>query len=661
MNAFGGVFFLDGRTPREGDALTMVQRAVKWRPDQKGSWQGRSFAAAQLVRFNTPQSQQERALHKSAESGHVIFCDARLDNREELALKLGLSVWISLSDDELILRAYEKWDERCVQHLLGDFVFVIWDERSQTLFAARDPMGQRIFYFHHEQGRSFSFCTNVAGLLVLPHVPRSLNERKLADYLVYISPDPTQTFYQGIFRLQAGHTLKVSPNGLVFDRYWAMDLERQIRLKSDAEYLEQFNHIFAESVRCRLRSAYDVGAHLSGGLDSSSVCALAAPMLKEEGKTLFAHGSVPCSIPGAPSRKNWTYDDSALMEAVRDRVGNIELALLKDRHEISPLFELDTYFDHADTPILNPCSRAWTESIFRRARDANIRTMLTGAMGNATVSWRGESSPSFMSFPRHFLRSFYHSSRGWLREKFGLNPSWSWYSSIQQSYARAMDIPARHRKHFSHGLKGRKTQAWMLFSGPVLDAAAAYNTQRAIFGVEYRDPTHDQRLVEFCLALPEDQFSRAGQQRLLVRRAMRDKLPESVCWRQGRGEQGVGWFNQLSASKGELVKRVHAFADSPALARCLNLKMLSDMAQNWPRSSASSTKEYRYIFLRNCVSGLFVQHIEGSQFVNAEPDLSTPGKQQEWVAPLLTDILDINRESENGAGPGGDLALLADS
>ncbi|MBK8151334.1 MAG: hypothetical protein IPK58_24840 [Acidobacteria bacterium] len=85
----------------------------------------------------------------------------------------------------------------------------------------------------------------------------------------------SRTFYRGINRLPSASSLALGRNGAKLTTYWTLDPEREIRLKSDAEYSEQFRAHFYESVRCRLRSAFPVGAMLSGGLDSSSIACAA--------------------------------------------------------------------------------------------------------------------------------------------------------------------------------------------------------------------------------------------------------------------------------------------------------------------------------------------------------------------------------------------------
>ena len=113
-----------------------------------------------------------------------MAADCRLDNRDELASLLEIDPSDTLPDTHFLLRAYRKWDERCVDHLLGDFSFVIWNSRKKELFCARDHLGVRPF-FYYKNSEMFAFGSAIQAILSLPRVPVELNEARLADFLVW--------------------------------------------------------------------------------------------------------------------------------------------------------------------------------------------------------------------------------------------------------------------------------------------------------------------------------------------------------------------------------------------------------------------------------------------------------------------------------------------
>ena len=132
----------------------------------------------------------------------------------------------------------------------------------------------------------FAFGSEIKALLCMQDIQRRLNEDKVGDYLASHFLDKVNNFYQDILRLPPASCLTLNRKGLQIRSYWSLDPERELCLGSDEEYAEALQEIFAESVRCRLRSAYPVGSHLSGGLDSSSVTCMAKKILEKQNRSL---------------------------------------------------------------------------------------------------------------------------------------------------------------------------------------------------------------------------------------------------------------------------------------------------------------------------------------------------------------------------------------
>ncbi len=127
-------------------------------------------------------------------AGLIITADARIDNRKELSEELDIENIEEVSDSYFILKSYEKWGEKCPEHLLGDFAFAIWDEKEEKLFCARDHMGIKPFYYYLNDD-IFVFGTEIKALFDVPNVPYQLNKIKVALYLMDIE-DNKLTFYR---------------------------------------------------------------------------------------------------------------------------------------------------------------------------------------------------------------------------------------------------------------------------------------------------------------------------------------------------------------------------------------------------------------------------------------------------------------------------------
>ena len=191
-----------------------------------------------------------------------------------------------MGDAEIVLTAYLEWGEACVERLLGDFAFAIWDPRRQRLFCARDHMGMRQLIYHHSPGRFFAFATDPRAILVLPQTPYRINEARIADYLVeeLEGIDKTSTFFEEVFRLPPAHSMSVGIDTFSVRRYWTLGPEPTLRGGSKQSYAEAFLETFTEAVRCRLRTVGPVGSTLSGGLDSGSIVAVGSQLLAAEGR-----------------------------------------------------------------------------------------------------------------------------------------------------------------------------------------------------------------------------------------------------------------------------------------------------------------------------------------------------------------------------------------
>jgi asparagine synthase (glutamine-hydrolysing) len=178
------------------------------------------------------------------------------------------------SDTEVILAAYQKWGEACLERFFGMFAFVIWDKQEQKLFAARDRLGIKPFYYFHD-GEKFMFGSEIRALLATGLIEKKLNPHGLQDYLTYQTVHAPQTLVKDIFQLKPGEyaTLK---NGKLRKKIWwkLTPASRQPEPGSYEEVKKEVRELLLRAVERRLVSDVPLGAFLSGGIDSSAVVAL---------------------------------------------------------------------------------------------------------------------------------------------------------------------------------------------------------------------------------------------------------------------------------------------------------------------------------------------------------------------------------------------------
>ncbi|MBS4052672.1 MAG: hypothetical protein KGZ69_15950, partial [Methylomonas sp.] len=150
----------------------------------------------------------------------VLIHDGRLDNRDEIASALGISLRGEVADGRLLLAALETWGTAALPRLIGDFALALWDTLNRRLILARDQLGRRTLYYH--QGDGFvAFATHYRALLALPGVPRAVDELGMADFLILNVRHPVETIYRGVRRVPAATIAHFDAGGPRFERYWS--------------------------------------------------------------------------------------------------------------------------------------------------------------------------------------------------------------------------------------------------------------------------------------------------------------------------------------------------------------------------------------------------------------------------------------------------------
>lgn len=378
MSGIAGIFYPEGRPVERNTLRRMVDRMAHRGPDGIHVWHEGCIGLGHCMLHATPESLHEQLPFRSDRSGCVITADARIDNRDELfsALRLRRTVGRIIPDSTLILRAYEKWGADCVDHLVGDFTFAIWDQRNHTLFLARDHFGIRQLYYHHAPGRHLAFATEIKALLALPFVPEAVNEKVLADHLTLELLDHERTIFEGIHRVLPAHTVRVSRDGCRNARYWEPEASEQITGWEDEQYAERFLELFKEAVRCRLRSAGPVGAELSGGLDSSFVTCVAHEILEEDKEgPLHTFSTVYDTLEEC--------DERDYIRAITPRKGiKPHYCSVEEQGTMSLLDEIFEYLD--DGRVSGNHYLNWITA--REAGRSGVQVLLTGQDGDTTVA-----------------------------------------------------------------------------------------------------------------------------------------------------------------------------------------------------------------------------------------------------------------------------------
>jgi len=431
-------------------------------------------------------------------------------------------------------------------------------------------------------------------------------------------------------------------------------MKRDVRFSRDSEYIEAFNDLLERAVSNNLRSSSQVGIMMSGGLDSTTIAAVAADQLQRDGKRLHAFTEVPSREFHGAVMKGRYADETPFVRAMASKYSNLDLKLISTDGGFY-LDDIDGFFDAAEGLFPNASNRVWMEAIMRQASAEKTNVVLMAAAGNNTISWSGRGLLAQL-IQRWRLRRALGEARAMARRQgslsalralassaFSLLPDWAWvplravwtrnaaphqpwlkYSPARREFIRSQRAEARGRHRGGNPLPrvGSETRSLrydtFLFADIVNDIERSSESR---YRAQVRDPTFDLRLVEFCLSLPEEQYFRDGMSRRLIRTAMADRLPREVLDNPLRGLQAADWFDRLASARGRLNDDLARFERSELIRDVLDLKRLRRLLKGMSQAGKESEvtfRNYRYTFERGITTGRFLLWFESG--VRPVPD-----------------------------------------
>lgn len=608
MSAIAGIVYGDGEAPSPEDSRKLMNALEVYPSDETGIWQDDHVFLGCRAQWITPESRYERLPFCDKEKCLVIASDSIIDNREELfeRLQIRRDLRDRMTDAELILEAYSRWEENAPQHLIGDFAFAIWDQRKRRLFAARDLLGSRTLYYRRD-GSRFAFCTAMRPLVALPGSAKEVNESWLAEFLaipiILDSVDVRSTVYRGVEQIPPAHSLTLEKGKLAINQYGTLtEPNRKLRLRSNQAYEEAFREVFRQAVASKLRTFRQVGASLSGGLDSGVVAAFSAESLRRERKTLKAFSFVPPADFTDWTPKRMMADESPSIRALVSHVGNITENYL-DFPGRSSLDEVDDLLGLMEAPYKFFENSIWIKGILERAASSEVGVLLTGARGNYSVSW-GPASDYYARLLRkwRWVRLYremkqYGKRMGIARSRLLPFIAKTAYPGLAGRFAAsAKQTPAprliapdlARRTNVFEKLRNRDVGLAefpfdefasradqfenLAFSNHQGTSITKFSLRYAIWE---RDPTSDSRVIRFCLSLPIEQYVQDGMDRSLVRRSTEGLLPDSIRLNQrARGVQGADWIHRMIPSWERFANELRQLCLIPAVSHYLNVKQI---------------------------------------------------------------------------------------
>jgi asparagine synthase (glutamine-hydrolysing) len=572
-------------------AAVMVHRG----PDGKGVWHdadvGLSFRRLAVIDLDERSSQP---MHLG--ELHLVF-NGEIYNYVELRNELRAigHGFVTEGDAEVLLHAWAEWGERALDRLNGMFAFAIWDSRRRELHFAVDRFAEKPLFFHSSRDR-LMFGSEVAAMRAADPTVGVPDPDATGRFLALgTMPELPETFFSDVRRLAPSHLARWTPDGrLTVRRYWEPKI---VDVPTDGTAAaRELRRLLTDSIRLRLRSDVPVGTSLSGGIDSSTVVAIASTIAGDHRRHAFT-----ATFPGF-ERDEWSYADAVASDA-----------RVTAHHAVRP--EMEELFEDLPSLVASQEEPFGSTSIYaqwrvmRAAREAGVVVLLDGQGADELFAgYLGCEGWAIRTLgPRAAATSVLRNRRlagpVVLAYSDGRAPrSIARWHQLRQASPYVPRELALSSADYVASQPGREpgesplrrellTQAFRL-SLPQLCRFA--DRDGMAFSVEVRLPFLDPRIAEFALSLPADLVWRRGVTKWVLRHAVRDVVPASVLARRdkiGYETPEHKWFGsaagrtriadilldagtpQLLTSEVERDLASGTWRDTPAIWRAVNVHL----------------------------------------------------------------------------------------
>lgn len=502
----------------------------------------------------------------------AVALDGQLHERADLAAALRMP---RHADPELIAAAWRQWRGEAPAHLLGDYAFALLDAEADQALLVRDHIGTRPLHWHWD-GTRLSFATFLPALLALLKAPPGPDEETVAAFLRWPTALDDRTFFAGVHALEPGCALTVDAAGPRVTRWWRPEEARAVRYRDRRDYAQAFRELTERAIADRTPEDVAIGAHLSGGIDSTLVALAAQEALAATGRGLT--GAYSWSPPVSETDPEMEHDERARIDEICAAAGLAPRYSTKTgpglRAVQARAFELEGLADVSDEfPVLT------------QAEADGARLLLSGWGGDEAVSAHAHGVPAALlkrgrartalGMVRRVNRGFRPLARSgrllWRNTLLPLLPDVLYnrmpyyadhYGPGCHISPRLAALPLDTRAFRRYRITGEPAadMAIHLSMGHIGERMATWAAWSAPHGIEYRYPLTDRRLLEFVLGVPPEILWGDGRPRYLARAALAGRTTGRVgksdpanerqrlrafrdCWRLLATEAADGAFD----------------------------------------------------------------------------------------------------------------------
>jgi len=502
---------------------------------------------------------------------HIVF-NGEIFNYLELRSVLEKEgyVFLTKSDTEVLLHAYHHWKQECLNYLNGMFAFIIYDQKEQKVFCARDRFGIKPLYFTQPTQESWMMVSEIKQILSLPNYRPKANLERVKEYLSWRLGDHTdETFYREIFQLPAGCAMEidlkassVNLRSLHYEWYGIKQLQSlPYNQQSIIENSQTFKEQLTEAIHLRMRSDVSIATALSGGLDSSSL----ALLMHQEG---YPQSTFTCCVDEAK------YDESHYAKHVHKHLNGSYTPVYVRPTE---LFEaLGRVVWAHDEPCMGNAVLMESE-LFRQMHQQGVRVGISGQGADEVFGGYQQYLPYAKNALKEGARGLLQFMKRQMRHRTITDMSKMLVHTFLKPqlyperfydiYREAYDPKNPHNTYADKmGLdilhSVRDYHIYMLKANSLPAILHATDRQSMAHSIEARVPFLDYRFVEFALSIPHLQLHHKGWDKGILRESLKGILPPKIAQRRdkkGFSNAQLEWANgTLRAQFHERLQRIGA-------------------------------------------------------------------------------------------------------
>lgn len=516
----------------------------------------------------------------------------------------------------------------------GQFAFAIWDKKDKQLFLARDRVGIRPLFYHYNNGE-FTFGSEIKAIFENPGISRELDYFSLSQIFTFWAPLTPKTIFRNIQELSPGHCMTVNDRGTKIEKYWHLDYTKKNKFKSIDEAVEEFDNLFYDAVKIRLRADVEVAAYLSGGLDSTVTTAF----IKQIEPSVLHTFSI-----GFQENE---FDETIFQKEASKYLKTDHQAFTCSSQGIAEDFPEVIW--HSEVPIMRTAPAPMYE-LSRLVRQNGIKVVITGEGADEMLAGYGifketEIRNFWARYPDSKLRPLL------LKKLYPYIPQIQNASTLMLKLFYGFKLEDTNNPYYSHLLRwNNAAHLKKHFNPDIIQTLNGYNPvndadlllpegfngwasldkaqwlESSIFmsgyllssqgdrvamanSVEGRYPFLDYRVIEFCASLPEDFRLKGLSEKYLLKKLIKGRIPESIVNRSKQAYRAPISSTFLGKSSPDYLKEILS-ESAIRETGIFNTKSVIPLIEKMRKSENTSEVENMLLTL------LVSSHLVNEQFIN---------------------------------------------